>query len=811
MKSKFSLILALLAFQSSLGFGQTSAVPGTISYQGRVFTAAGALVGAGAPVNRTVIFRIWDSPSATTLANLLYSETQTVTIAEGEFSVLVGNGIANPTQTFGYSETARHSSASPAVALADVFNGSSRFLSVTVANAATITTADAEITPRQQIVSSAFAFRSRFAETLGTSTSGSSLRVLDNGFVGVGNASPPSIFTVTGANSSNAAAPQLLITATDTTERLRLGVNDIGNGTGFIQAFKEGSGAQNLTLNSEGGNVGIGTKTPGNQLTVQRTMGSNDTVFGQHSYQFQIQNGIGTRSLGIGVLDNGRAVVQAKEMNLGYSDLLLNPAGGRVGIGSASPLVDTFGVVGTSSFSGNVGIGISSPAVKLTVATGVNGLPSTTGTSQPAAALRLRGGNNAVLDFGVNSSAGSWLQSTDQLDQSNRYPLLLNPRGGNVGIGNSAPANPLSVTGNADFSGNVGIGTTVPGFPLNFASTAGDKISLFGNSGAHYGFGIGSNLLQIHADNSASDVAFGYGSSAAFTETMRVKGNGNVGIGNSNPVAPLHVSSYVPMTYYVHATMDTISARNIRTNISTYVGAIIDHRLRATAFDVSSDERIKNVIGKSDAVPDLATLMSIEVTDYKLKDTVNQGTKPQKKVIAQQVEKVFPQAVNQQTGVVPDIFKKASVKDGWIELVTDLKKGERVKVISEKSQEVHEVLEVEEGKFRCDLVPDGALVFVYGREVSDMRAVDYDAIAMLNVSATQQIKKELDAVKIENAELKTQRAELKTQMAALKAAVAHVAEADQAHEDRLLAIEQRLSGATKATLPISIQNKGAAE
>jgi hypothetical protein len=510
-------------------------------------------------------------------------------------------------------------------------------------------------------------------------------------------------------------------------------------------------------------------------------MGSNDPAAGQHSYQFQIQNGIGTRSLGIGVLDNGRAVVQAKEMNVGYNDLLLNPTGGRVGIGSASPLVDTFGVVGTSSFSGNVGIGISSPAVKLTVATGVNGLPSMTGTSQPAAALRLRGGNNAVLDFGVNSTGGSWLQSTDQFDQSNRYPLLLNPAGGNVGIG-----------------------TTNPGFPLSFANSAGNKILLSGTSGAHYGFGVQSKLLQIYGDDAAADVAFGFGSSASFTETMRVKGNGNVGIGTSNPLAPLHVSRSVPMTYYTHATMDTISARNIKTNISTYVGAIIDHRLRANAFDVSSDERIKNVIGKSDAVPDLATLMSIEVTDYKLKDTVNQDTKPQKKVIAQQVEKVFPQAVNQQTGVVPDIFKKASVKDGWIELVTDLKKGERVKVISEKSQEVHEVLEVEEGKFRCDLVPDGALVFVYGREVSDMRAVDYDAIAMLNVSATQQIKKELDAVKIENAELKTQ-------LAALKDKVSHGAVADQAHEDRLLAIEQRLSGAPRATLPISIQNKGAAD
>jgi hypothetical protein len=74
--------------------------------------------------------------------------------------------------------------------------------------------------------------------------------------------------------------------------------------------------------------------------------------------------------------------------------------------------------------------------------------------------------------------------------------------------------------------GNVGIGTSSPGFPLNFANALGDKISLWGNFGTHYGFGVQGSLLQVHTDGAGSDIAFGYGSSGSFTERFRMKGNG---------------------------------------------------------------------------------------------------------------------------------------------------------------------------------------------------------------------------------------------------------------------------------------------
>jgi len=157
----------------------------------------------------------------------------------------------------------------------------------------------------------------------------------------------------------------------------------------------------------------------------------------------------------------------------------------------------------------------------------------------------------------------------------------------------------------------------------------------------------------------------------------------------------------------------------------------------------------------SDSAKDLITINGLEVTDYTLKDSVANGNRPFKKVIAQQVETVYPQVVSKHVDFIPNVYQAASTvtkTDRGILLHFDnghhLSAGaKRIKLLASGEHTMRRVEIVTIPSERDVLIEatplEGDKVFVYGEEVDDFRTVDYEGLTTLNISATQELSKRI--------------------------------------------------------------------
>jgi microcystin-dependent protein len=160
---RFLLVPLLALVWAGSAFSQTSNVPALMNYQAYITDASGVPLGksvangGSGPVDRVVHFRFWNhSTNAVKTAggNLLFSHSQTVTINEGDFSVLLGLGAAITGDVPIYST------------FANVFSSKDVFLGITVDLGGNGIEDDGEVAPRQQLVSTAFAFRAQVAESV---------------------------------------------------------------------------------------------------------------------------------------------------------------------------------------------------------------------------------------------------------------------------------------------------------------------------------------------------------------------------------------------------------------------------------------------------------------------------------------------------------------------------------------------------------------------------------------------------------------------------------------------------------------------
>jgi hypothetical protein len=670
MKLKLSYLFFLLT--APLLHGQ--ATPSLMSYQGRVTDAAGVLIGNTSPVNRSVVFRLYSASSGGTV---LYAETQTVTISGGEFGVLIGNG-AGITGSPGPGAPAT----TPYKTLSDIVNSgtySSLYLGVTVDDGTAA--ADLEISPRQQMVSGAFALRAKVAE----SVAGGAVTTT---MIGDGQVSTGKI--ASGAVDSSRILDSSIV------------FTDIANNT--ITAGKLDTSTIGLwnpvgsSVYRSSGNVGIGEANPGFPLNFASSFGDKISLYGNSGAHY-----------GFGMQTN---VLQIHS-DTSSSDIAF-------GYGSSAAMTETMRIKG----NGNVGIGTSNPGDKLVV----------------VGNLRVYNSNNPVMVvanstgqglLAVASTAGSWsanATTNDVVLRSDSTKLILQSGGSGAGI--------VIDTGN-----NVTVPNTLSVGRINATNAIVARSGNYNGSNGYTFDGSGDQDGGLFSPGDGTLTMFTNGS-----ERLRITPSGYVGIGTSNPTTPLHVAN-TALTY-VNATGtinggNTNPADNFAGNLDVSIKA--DGSIVGYTLYITSDERIKEDLHPSDSVRDLATLQELQVTDYQLKDKLLHGGRPQKKLIAQQVKSSYPQAVSRGTNVIPDILQKAVCEDGWVELASDLQVGERIRLLGSQEEIITEVLELRPGGFRTAFNPADGKVYVYGREVDDFLYVDYDAIAMLNVSATQQIKKDSDA------------------------------------------------------------------
>lgn len=240
------------------------------------------------------------------------------------------------------------------------------------------------------------------------------------------------------------------------------------------------------------GNVGIGTSLPGAKLNVADDISDIAIFENTTALNTNVNAGIYLKT---GTLLNNFYTGGLKSIGTSSNTARLGIFGGAVT--SSNALSERISILN----NGSIGIATTTPTYPLDI----NG----------RARIRYNGSSN---------TAGIWYNKSDNTESA-FIGMLNDTIFGQYGNGNWRIASDIK-------NGMFGIGNLEPKAPLSFASTIGNKIALWGDaSGGHYGIGIQGSLLQMYSSASNADIAFGYGSSSAFTENARLLGAGNMHLG----------------------------------------------------------------------------------------------------------------------------------------------------------------------------------------------------------------------------------------------------------------------------------------
>lgn len=464
--------------------------------------------------------------------------------------------------------------------------------------------------------------------------------VLTNGRVGIGETTPQAPLDIfnnsapggqfislrrSGAGVVGISFQQNGVTATGI-----ISPGDSIRGLAFIDNFAGGGGTERMRL-TPAGNLGIGTTAPGTKLDILGVEGADVSAGGLIS----ISGGTGAGGSPVLKFGTNTTTGYSWIQSHGSLPLRINELGNNTILNAAA---------------GNVGIGTTNLYARLQ-SSGATATYSPTLGSPTGGALLLTN-NNPLYGtlFGIGANGNGWIQQQRVDGTATSYNLLLQPAGGNVGIGTSSPSQALEVNGNVKIGNN----GTLPNLVIDSTSSGDDwtaqgaYISL-GESGAlgsaalhltyrgdGYGFiGAGAPATAVPA---GGYMRFAYSTRDIFTASNLEIYDGKdlvLRSGSTDPGDLIYRNSSGSEYGRLWAMPDGVRSRAGGTN-----GVYLANG--ATAWASNSDLRLKNILsGFNNAIEDLMTLNPIHFT-WK-NDPTNT---PQVGLIAQEVQQILPEAVS---------------------------------------------------------------------------------------------------------------------------------------------------------------------
>jgi hypothetical protein len=193
--------------------------------------------------------------------------------------------------------------------------------------------------------------------------------------------------------------------------------------------------------------------------------------------------------------------------------------GGNVGIGTTSPNQKLH--VNGATQLGDINATTNFNTVALKVVEGTISTGPTLGSGTVGAQAVLYSNGAFGMYTGVSGTGNTWMQSQRNDANTATYNILLNPLGGNVGIGVTNPSARLHVDGTVRFSSSGDRIFIADGsfgtFELGDIDGVSDEAKIVGN---------GSNIIISNTG----------------TETLTCSSNNRVGIGTTSPQSKLDVS-----------------------------------------------------------------------------------------------------------------------------------------------------------------------------------------------------------------------------------------------------------------------------